>query len=400
MYSDTPPAEGRPASLVIIGANAQVARAAATLPVRSIHLQLPGAKDAVEADGETAHTYTVNYRDTPEFLSFVDRVLSPLSPVAVVSLTELGLEPAAIAGERLGTFGVRSDVVRTTRNKLAMRRVLQRKAPHLNPAFAAGGDPAGVERLFADHSRVVVKPVDGFGSSDVRLVRRFTDLRDEYLSADTLLEQFVDGTEFSVESMSCGGEHTTIGIAEKGTTAGFVEVSHVMPPPSLDERQRRSVARAVAELLDALGVTDGPTHTEVKVDGDRVTVIETHTRLGGDGIADLVRLTRGVDWRRAALGWAIGAAAQPEPVTVAAAATVFFTAPPGRVTSVAEPPTLADASIVDWQVFVTAGDIVKPLHSSLDRLGFAILTAATPRKCAAAAAELIARRVVSTEPAP
>jgi hypothetical protein len=171
-----------------------------------------------------------------------------------------------------------------------------------------------------------------------------------------------------------------------------------MPAPFLGPGQRRLVERAVAELLDALGVTDGPTHTEVKVDGDRVTVVETHTRLGGDGIADLVQLTSGIDWRRAALGWVVGEEARPGPVTAPAAATVFFTAPPGRVTAVAEPPALADASIVGWHISVEAGDIVHPLRSSLDRLGFAVLTAATPRTCAAAVTELISRQIVSTEP--
>ncbi len=63
----------------------------------------------------------------------------------------------------------------------------------------------------------------------------------------------------------------------------------------------------MAELLDAVGLADGPSHTEVKLGEDgRVTVVETHNRPGGDGIADLVQLTTGVDWRRAALGWAVG----------------------------------------------------------------------------------------------
>ncbi|MFF9492674.1 ATP-grasp domain-containing protein [Streptomyces flaveolus] len=382
--------------LVIIGANPTVARAAAPLPGELIHVQLPGAP----ALDPGTRVLTADFRDLPAFLAFTDEVLRPLRPNAVVSLTEFGLEPAALAARRLGVTGVDPAVVRVTRDKLAMRRVLEREAPHLNPAFAAGDDTEAVDRLFAAYGRVIAKPVDGVGSASIALVESVDALPADRRTAATLYEQFAEGREFSVEALSMGGRHTVVGIAEKGTTDGFVEVSHMMPPPSLDPRRQELVARAVGELLDALGLTDGPSHTEVMVDGDKIVVIETHTRLGGDGIADLVRLTTGVEWRRAALGWAIGAGVRRSAATAAAAATVFLTAPPGRVTVVAPPPALAHGRIDAWELSVRPGDEVRPMRSSADRLGMAVLTAAGTEACAAAVAELTARTVVTTAPEP
>lgn len=291
-------------NLVVLGANPKVAQAAATLGVDIVHVQLPGSP---ALNVNHAGCFTLDYRDRIRFTAFVDAVLAPLAPVAVTSLTESGLEPAAEAGERLGTPGVPVPVVRTIRNKLLMRRRLAEHAAHLNPAFAAGDDPDAIERLFARHRSVVAKPVDGAGSSDVTLLRHLDELPRSRRNAGTILEQFATGIEVSVECLSVHGAHTVIGIAQKGTTTGFVELSHVMPAYSLTERQRRLVHRAVTELLDALELTDGPSHSEVKIDGDEVTVIETHNRLGGDGIADLVYLTTGINWRRSALGWAVGA---------------------------------------------------------------------------------------------
>ncbi|NEC21424.1 ATP-grasp domain-containing protein [Streptomyces parvus] len=382
--------------LVIVGANPTVAREAATLPGELIHVQLPGAP----ALGPDDRVLTTDYGDLSAFLDFTDEVLRPLAPTAVVSLTEFGLEPAAQAARRLGATGVAPAVVRATRDKLEMRRILERQAPHLNPAFVAGDDPEGVARLLSVHRRGVVKPVDGVGSTSIALVEGVDGFPAERRTAAHLLEQFVEGNEFSVETLSVGGAHTVVGIAEKGTTDGFVEVSHMMPPPSLDPRRQELVGRAVGELLDAIGLTDGPSHTEVKVDGDKVVVIETHTRLGGDGIADLVRLTTGVEWRRAALGWAIGAEAPRGPASASAAATVFLTAPPGRVAAVAPRPDLTHGHIHAWDVSVLPGDEVRPVHSSLDRLGMAVLTAADTGACAAAVAELISHRVVTTTPGP
>ncbi|GAA2734993.1 ATP-grasp domain-containing protein [Streptomyces nogalater] len=383
-------------TLVIVGANPTVARAAASLPGESVHVQLPGAP----ALDPGTRVLTTDFRDLPAFLTFTDEVLRPLRPAAVVSLTEFGLEPAALAARLLGVTGVDPAVVHATRDKLAMRRILEREAPHLNPAFAAGDDTAAVDRLFAVHGRVVAKPVDGVGSASIALVESADALPADRRTAATLFEQFAEGREFSVEALSAGGRHTVIGIAEKGTTDGFVEVSHMMPPPSLDPRRQELVARAVGELLDALGLTDGPSHTEVMVDGDKIVVIETHTRLGGDGIADLVQLTTGVEWRRAAIGWAIGDGIRRGPAAAAAAATVFLTAPPGRVTAVAPPPALRQGRVHAWDLTVRPGDEVRPLRSSADRLGMAVLTAAGTDACTAAVAELTARPVVTTAPEP
>jgi biotin carboxylase len=384
-------------SLVVLGANTKVAQAAATLPVPIVHVQQPGTVADLGTDAATV--FTVDYCDSDAFLTFVDEVLAPLRPLAVVSLTEPGLEPAAAATERLGTPGAALSVVHAIRNKLSMRRALVDKAPHLNPAFAAGDDPAAITRLFAEHSPVIAKPVDGSGSSNVALISHQPDLPEYRRTGATLLEQFAGGLEVSVESLSSAGRHTTMGIAQKGTTTiGFVELSHIMPAPSLTERQRRLVERAVAELLDALGLADGPSHTELKIDGDQVTVIETHNRMGGDGIADLVQLTSGIDWRRSALGWAVGGGTPRETVTAPAAATVFFTAPPGQVTAVAGQPALAHGRIVDWAISVGVGETVKPLQSSQERLGCAVLTADSPEECALAVAELTALPIVTTQP--
>ncbi|MEV6793654.1 ATP-grasp domain-containing protein [Streptomyces sp. NPDC051320] len=383
-------------TLVVVGANPTVAREAATLPGELIHVQLPGAP-ALDPDDRVL---TVDFLDLPAFLAFTDEVLRPLAPTAVVSLTELGVEPAALAARHLGVAGVEPAVVRATRDKLEMRRILEREAPHLNPAFAAGGDPEAVARLFADHGRAVAKPVDGVGSTSIALVESIDELPADRRTSAHLLEQFAEGHEFSVEALSADGSHTVLGIAEKGVTDGFIEISHMMPPPSLDERRQELVTRAVSELLDAIGLTDGPSHTEVMVDGDKVVVIETHARLGGDGLADLVHLTTGVEWRRAALGWAVGAGIRRSPVSASAAATVFLTAPPGRVTAVAPPPALTHGHIHAWDLAVRPGDQVHPLRSSSDRLGMALLTAADTNACVAVVAELMAHRVVTTVPAP
>lgn len=385
-------------SLVVIGASANITRVVRTLGEPLILVQAPGvrARDFVRDDID--ELFTMDFTDETIPASFAERILSPRSPKAVVSVTERGLAPAAMLSELLGTPGTPLDVVRATRDKLTMREILDERAPHLNVDFADSRDAAAVAKLFANHEQVIVKPARGTASENVRVVRSPDALDPSRESF--LCEAFVDGPEYSVESFSADGRHTVVAIVEKGTEGDFVEVSHVVPA-GLTAGQTAAVERAVGELLDALGVRDGPAHTELKLTGDTVAIIETHNRPGGDGIADLVAITRGFDWRRVSLGWPLGVRPVPETPEAQAAAMVYFTAAPGRVVEVREPSLdLAGVSVREWAIDVSVGDTVADLRSSRDRVGWALLAGESAQACREAVQRLRAEPLVRTDEVP
>lgn len=369
-------------TLVVVGASRNIARVAQSLCDEVIFVQQPGSFDPGLLRDDVDDLYTMDLDDHVALPVFAERVLRQREPRAVVSVTENGLEPAAVLSAVLGTPGTPLAVVRATRNKLTMRQTLAERAPALNVPFADPADTAATRELFATHASVIAKPVRGTASVGVHRLRGADGLADLHAPREMILEAFVPGVEVSVEAFSRHGRHDILAIAEKGTGDNFVEVSHLMPPVSLDGPARGAVADAVCELLDALGLRDGPTHTEVKVDGARVAVIETHNRPGGDGIADLVAATTGVDWRSVSLGWPLGRTAERGRPTAAAAANLFFTASPGRVSRIVDKPTgPAGGSLAYWAVDVEVGDVVGELRSSHDRLGMASVTGPSPRAC-------------------
>jgi hypothetical protein len=385
-------------SLVVIGASANIARVARTLGEPLIFVQQPGARVRQFVRDDVDELFPLDFREESGLAPFAEQILRPRAPKAVVSVTEQGLEPAAILSALLGTPGTPLEVVRAMRDKLTMRRVLAERAGHLNVDFADPSDEAAVARLFTDHERVIVKPVRGTASENVRTLRSSDELRSCPDLDRCLLEEFVDGPEFSVESFSAGGEHSVVAIAEKGTEGNFVEVSHVVPPVDLKRRQVDLIDRAVRDLLDALGLRDGPAHTELKLVGDTVRIIETHNRPGGDGIADLVAITAGFDWRRVCLGWPLGVRPEPGVPQAAAAAITFFTAEPGKVVHVQEPrQTFPGAAVQDWAIDVAVGDSVDDLRSSRDRVGWATLAGESPEACLDAIQALRSEPVVRTE---
>jgi biotin carboxylase len=383
--------------LVVLGASENIARVARRLDEDVVFVDRTGSTPCRTALTTPERSFVIDW-DEAALARFAAEVLEPLAPDAVVSVTEEGLVPAAVLSSSLGRPALPVDVVRTTRDKTQMRAVLRRKAPHLSVDHAAGSDEPGVAALLKRCGRAVVKPSLGTASSHVVLVNTLEAFRGVPDRANCVVEEVAEGREFSVESFSLKGNHQIIGIAETGTTDGFVEVSHFMPA-SLSEREHALISEAVSALLDAVGLSEGPAHTEVKMSGNTVKIIETHNRPGGGGIADLVAKVTGIDWRAASLGWPLGVRPAPASPAAAAAATVFFTAPPGRVVSVhAEAPDLHGVQVDHWQVDAKTNDLVGRVSSSSDRLGGAVLSSSSVEACRSAVRFLLDNPVVVTRP--
>jgi biotin carboxylase len=220
-------------------------------------------------------------------------------------------EIAAALGLRYHTAGV----VANTHDKFRMRQTLR----------AAGVDDTGScllqqvdgERIRAFAAEngypVVLKPVDGGGSLGVSIARSEHELEaatrwfEQWASKHALLvESYLAGDEWSVEAFSEAGVHRVMCITRKyKDPKTCVETGHCLPA-LLDPAVTQAIHDLVSRTLTALGILDGPTHTEIITTPEGPRVVETHTRMGGDLIGKLIRLVTGIDphelWWRQTLG--------------------------------------------------------------------------------------------------
>ena len=215
-----------------------------------------------------------------------------------------------------------------------------------------------------------------------------------------LMEEFLDGPEISVETLTFDGRHVVVAVTDKETATGFVEISHSQPSGCSSETLRE-VAQLVADFLDAVGLRDGPGHTEVKLTSRGPRIVESHNRTGGDGINELTEVAYGVDMERYALGARFGVV---EPLTKSpeprgGAALRFLTPEPGRVVEVTGVDAVrADPAYVDLQLKVEPGDEVPPLTWNEDVAGHVIARGATTAEAIAHGRRLAAAIHVRTEP--
>ena len=165
------------------------------------------------------------------------------------------------------------------------------------------------------HYPVIVKPIDNGGSKGISKVDSQEGLLEAYKyaasfsgSGHVIVEEYIDGREFSVEYISYQGRHFFLQITDKVTSGAprFVEMQHHQPAnisPDVHKRIREMVEKA----LDALKIENSPSHTEIKLNSaGELYIIETGARMGGDHISsDLVRLSTGYDFVKGAIKLAL-----------------------------------------------------------------------------------------------
>ena len=163
---------------------------------------------------------------------------------------------------------------------------------------------------------LIVKPTDRCGSRGVMKVEKAEDLQNtieraqQYaFSKQAIVEEFVSGSEVSVESISWKGQHYILAITDKVTTGApyFVELAHHQPSQHNLEIQEK-ICHETLRALSALNIEYGASHAELKINEDGcVYVIEVGPRMGGDEIgACLVELSTGYDYLKGVVDVALG----------------------------------------------------------------------------------------------
>lgn len=230
----------------------------------------------------------------------------------------------AAAAARLGLPGLGQDIGWSSVDKCAVRAALVGIGAN-TPAFLAVPDSTYPPRPDGLQFPVVVKPAAGYSSVGVARVdhpgrlpgelRRIADVVRDQLPPDAaarglLVEEYVDGPEYAVESFVHDARTHVLSIGYKGEPTGpYFEESIYRAPARLTRAEHAAIAHQARLANEALGITTGPVHTELRLHADgRPFVVDVGARVGGSGVSDfIVRHSTGVDLAgnalRAALGW-------------------------------------------------------------------------------------------------
>ncbi|MYQ96672.1 ATP-grasp domain-containing protein [Streptomyces sp. SID4946] len=303
------------------------------------------------------------------------------------------------------------------------RAITARDKAAMSEAFALHGVAAPRTLVLTDEDELrllrasgefalpcVIKPADGAGSTGVTVLTDPARAVGAWRTAArsprgmyglppdprVLVQDYVAGTEYSVESITQHGTTTHLCATRKTVTQGThrVEVGHSLPA-ALPPGTERAVHQEVERAITAVGIRNGASHTEVIVDGNgRCSVIEIGARLGAGHIGVLLRHALGIDPWTALLDTALGRPAHLTPTRRAYASVRFLTSPhTGRLAAVTGLPK-EDPGVPAVYLRTAVGQTVGPAQTNRGRLGHFIVTGPDPGAVERQAEQLLARITV------
>lgn len=182
-------------------------------------------------------------------------------------------------------------------NKDIMRKYLKQKGL-TNIFYSVVNGRNDVKQFYLSQKRaIIVKPINGTGSANIIKIASVDEVDNlpPKFKQEMLAETFAQGDEYSVEAISYNGKNKVLCITQKfKDDSNFVEKGHIVPAKISKELYER-IANYVEKVLESIGVYTGVTHTEVIASSEEVEIVETHIRIGGDYIPEIIENASGVN---------------------------------------------------------------------------------------------------------
>lgn len=257
----------------------------------------------------------------PISVSDKERILEECKKIGVHGVCSITSDFAApvvaFLSRKLGLPGNPEITDLVARNKYEMRRAFQSTGLLYSPRFVEISDLNHLNDLVDGFKfPLIVKPVDRWSSKGISRVDSFNDLEsavkiaiNESLSKTAIVEEFVDGPEYSAECIVYNGEASILTFTKKTTTGypHYIETGH-MQPSDIPINSQQLIICKIKAALKALGIYNSAAHAEFRImeNGD-ICFMEIGARMGGDYIGtDLTPISTGMDYLKMVIDVACG----------------------------------------------------------------------------------------------
>jgi biotin carboxylase len=210
--------------------------------------------------------------------------------------------------------------------------------------------------------------------SAVQRIRRILAATNEPAGARLLVESYLPGGEVAVEALLRSGRLEVLAVFDKPDPleGPYFEETLYVTPSRLPAPVQAEIEAVTARAADALGLREGPIHAELRVDGDRASILELAARSIGGLCSRALRFGAGVSLEEVILRHALGLGL--DDVARESAASGVMMIPIPRAGVLGEVDGLQEARAVEGilgvEITIARGRPVVPLPEGDRYLGF------------------------------
>jgi biotin carboxylase len=298
----------------------------------------------------------------------------------------------AIVSNDLGLPGLSLESAFWVSDKLAMKKRLQAEGVPI-PRFADVSDKSVLLKQAIEIGfPLIIKPVDSRGARGVQLIEIASELDSawelaakESPTSRVMLEEYLEGPQFSTETLVDRGRYYTLGFADRNyewlpRTKPFIIENGGDAPTGVSANIKAEVIATVERAAAALGISQGVAKGDMVYTAQGAKVIEIAGRLSGGFFSTTqIPLATGVNFIEKAIKLALGEQLSDEDVSIKqqrAVAIRYLDLPSGKVSHIkGVSEASSEPGIEMLKIFIEPGSIIYPLANHTQRTGFAIATA-------------------------
>ncbi len=200
---------------------------------------------------------------------------------------------------------------------------------------------------------------------------------------DYLVEGFMSGPEISIDALTQNGKTVTMGIADQVRMKPpyFVQLAEKMPYVC-DSETKKNIDALVAKTIDAMGIKNSASHTEIIFTPEGPKIVEIGCRIGGDNIHDFVFQTTEYNLMFESIMIALGVERKYDVKTKCHAAMKYILPDKeGVIKKITVPEDVKkDPNVTEIEISMKEGDSVFPPPQSFDFIGYISAKGATPEE--------------------
>ena len=307
--------------------------------------------------------------------------------------TDVPLTVASVA-EKLNLPGITTETARKCSDKFLMKESLLAGGIPIS-WFSLVKSVSELRSIISERgSSLVIKPVDSRGARGVIRVTESLDLEWAFEHAKSIsptsrvmVEEFLEGQQYSTESIIMDEKNVTVGFAERNyefleELSPYIIENGGQQPAKIDKKELDSIVKLVEKSSQILGISNAISKGDVVMTKDGPKIIEIAPRLsGGYFSSDQIPLATGINIIEIAIRLSLGEKINKDKLFFRdqnAVAIRYFFPKPGKITSISNIDLFKNKSWVHkLDLFFGVGDVLGKIIDHTKRCGFVITTGNT-----------------------